>query len=185
MSRQTLENVINVLYKDSDLSSQVSLHGILILLLAKIKVQNNTKKCAMVNAFLLAWFIHLITKILADLTFKLFGPDAMLELFEPPKVEEKGPNEEQNGQKKPKKSHLRRRRRRASGSNENSEDDSENDSEFNDSEESNEEESDSDNSFVNDSDSDDSDIVIEEESNIITDLQMMRQLQVDFRKICI
>ena len=180
-----MENVINALYKDSSsaLSSQVSLHGILILLLTK--VESNGKKCGMINAFLLAWFTHLITKILSDLTFKLFGPDALLELFEP-KTEEKIEvvNElDQNGSKKAKKGHLRRRRRK-----EDSENDSENDSEYDEDDSDSLEigaESDSDfddddseliDSDYNNSDDDDS-IVIEEESNIISNLHMMRSLQ--------
>ena len=36
----------------------------------------------MIDAFLLAWFTHLTTKILADLQYHLFGPDAMMKLFE-------------------------------------------------------------------------------------------------------
>ena len=139
----------------------------------------------MINAFLLAWFTHLITKILSDLTFKLFGPDALLELFEP-KTEEKIEvvNElDQNGSKKAKKGHLRRRRRK-----EDSENDSENDSEYDEDDSDSLEigaESDSDfddddseliDSDYNNSNDDDS-IVIEEESNIISNLHMMRSLQ--------
>ena len=41
----------------------------------------------MINAFLLAWLSHLTTKILADLKFHLFGPDAVMEIFNPPKPE--------------------------------------------------------------------------------------------------
>lgn len=178
-----MENVINALYKDSSsaLSSQVSLHGILILLLTKIKVEPNGKKCGMINAFLLAWFTHLITKILSDLTFKLFGPDAVLELFEEPEKEtEKNevPPEDQNGTKKAKKGHLRRRRR-----NDDSENDSENDSEYDEDESdldsnSDFDDDDSDSELIDsDENSDDDSIVIEEESNIISDLHMMRSLQ--------
>ena len=36
----------------------------------------------MIDAFLLAWFTHITTKILADLQYHLFGPDAMMKIFE-------------------------------------------------------------------------------------------------------
>ena len=36
----------------------------------------------MINAFLLAWLTHLTTKILADLHSNLYGPDAVMEIFE-------------------------------------------------------------------------------------------------------
>ena len=39
-------------------------------------------KVAMINAFLLAWLTHLTTKILADLHSNLYGPDAVMEIFE-------------------------------------------------------------------------------------------------------
>ena len=185
LSRQTLENVINALYNknSSEQSSQVSTHGILILLLSKVQVENNVKKCGMINAFLLAWFTHLITKILSDITFKLFGPEAVLELFESKteSVKENDNAEKDEGQvKKGKKGHLRRRRRKSG----NSENDSENDSEHgSDSNSDDDIDSDSDESEFDEnedsdwSDSDDSDIVIEEESNIVSDLHMMRTLQ--------
>ena len=42
----------------------------------------------MINAFLLAWLTHLTTKILADVHFKLFGSESVMELFEDKEVKE-------------------------------------------------------------------------------------------------
>lgn len=82
----------------------------------------------MIDAFLLAWFTHITTKILADLQYHLFGPDAMMEIFEN-KAENNNSNsndnkdgstqiEEMNGKATPeklekskKKDHRRRRTR--------------------------------------------------------------------------
>ena len=82
----------------------------------------------MIDAFLLAWFTHITTKILADLQYHLFGPDAMMEIFEN-KAENNNSNsndnkdgsiqiEEVNGKATPeklekskKKDHRRRRTR--------------------------------------------------------------------------
>ena len=95
--------MINSLYQENQsLSSQASTHLILSLLLVKEKCSSNNKiasleaaapaarapqpkkevKVAMINAFLLAWLTHLTTKILADLHSNLFGPDAVMEIFE-------------------------------------------------------------------------------------------------------
>lgn len=46
------------------------------------KFFNFQVKVAMINAFLLAWLTHLTTKILADLHSNLYGPDAVMEIFE-------------------------------------------------------------------------------------------------------
>ena len=101
LCRQALEQVINSLYHDSHLSSQASTHAILSLLLVREKSNGNGKKeaakVAMINAFLLAWFTHLTTKILADLHFHLFGPEAVMELFEEKKTEKNGVEEITNG----------------------------------------------------------------------------------------
>ena len=82
----------------------------------------------MIDAFLLAWFTHITTKILADLQYHLFGPDAMMKIFEN-KAENNSNNnsndkdgntpiEEVNGKTTPeklekskKKDHRRRRTR--------------------------------------------------------------------------
>ena len=79
----------------------------------------------MIDAFLLAWFTHITTKILADLQYHLFGPDAMMKIFEN-KAENNNSNskdgsiqiEEVNGKATPeklekskKKDHRRRRTR--------------------------------------------------------------------------
>ena len=82
----------------------------------------------MIDAFLLAWFTHITTKILADLQYHLFGPDAMMKIFEN-KAENNNSNsndnkdrstqiEEMNGKATPeklekskKKDHRRRRTR--------------------------------------------------------------------------
>ena len=82
----------------------------------------------MIDAFLLAWFTHITTKILADLQYHLFGPDAMMKIFEN-KAENNNSNsndnkdgsiqmEEVNGkvtpeklEKSKKKDHRRRRTR--------------------------------------------------------------------------
>jgi len=103
LCRRGLEQVINSLYQENQsLSSQASTHLILSLLLVKEKSSSNNKiasleaaapaarapqskkevKVAMINAFLLAWLTHLTTKILADLHSNLFGPDAVMEIFE-------------------------------------------------------------------------------------------------------
>ena len=78
----------------------------------------------MIDAFLLAWFTHLTTKILADLQYHLFGPDAMIEMFENKPVDDNKNENEMNGkddnnseisENKPAsnkiKDHRRRRRR--------------------------------------------------------------------------
>jgi hypothetical protein len=142
-----LDSVQNCLYSQNlensstiSISSQASTHGILNLLLVKEQLQNqNSKssKIAMINAFLLAWFTHLTTKILMDLQLNLFGPDAMMQIFrENDGVQEKSEiepeadelvkiendHEENNGSgsgsKKVKKGDLRRRRRRIQNGNE-------------------------------------------------------------------
>ena len=95
----------------------------------------------MINAFLLAWLTHLTTKILADLHSNLFGPDAVMEIFEAtpspdelivdkkdelqkdPEADKISTNGHTENNKKAKRGNLRRRRRL------DSENDSENDSE--------------------------------------------------------
>ena len=51
----------------------------------------------MIDAFLLAWFTHITTKILADLQYHLFGPDAMIEIFENKPVDDNKNENEMNG----------------------------------------------------------------------------------------
>jgi hypothetical protein len=80
----------------------------------------------MVQAFLLAFFSHLITKLLGDLHLALFGPELLMSLFELPKYEgeqeiaaevlESAKEEIDNGTKAKKKrlDRLRRRRKRSS-----------------------------------------------------------------------
>ena len=42
----------------------------------------------MVRAYLLALFTHLVSKLLADLQFTFFGPEAMMEIFQPKEEKE-------------------------------------------------------------------------------------------------
>ncbi len=42
----------------------------------------------MVRAYLLALFTHFVSKLLADLQFTFFGPEAMMEIFQPKKEED-------------------------------------------------------------------------------------------------
>ena len=180
--------MINSLYQENQsLSSQASTHLILSLLLVKEKCSSNNKiasleaatpaarapqpkkevKVAMINAFLLAWLTHLTTKILADLHSNLFGPDAVMEIFEAtpspdelivdkkdelqkdPEADKISTNGHTENNKKAKRVGNLRRRRRL---------DSENDSE-------NDSEDDADNSeFVN-GDFEDSDSDLEKDPN--------------------
>merc|ERR1712083_739534 len=82
LCRKGLEDVISSLYQENSLSSQASTHLTLSILLVKEKCCKNKVKAAMINAFLLAWLTHLTTKILADMYSNLFGPDAVMDIFE-------------------------------------------------------------------------------------------------------
>ena len=170
LCRQTLENVI------SSQNFQASTHSILSLLILREKCSEKRAKVAMINAFLLAWFTHLTTKILADLTLELFGLDSMLEIFEAKKIEEKlEPKIEENGTKN-NKNHRRRRRRIID-----SEDDDEDNQIIDRDSDSDLDESSDESDFIDDSDdeeiSDDSDVVIEDEENIISNRKMMKSFQ--------
>ena len=48
----------------------------------------------MVQAYLFALFAHFVSKLLADLQFTFFGPEAMAEIFQPKEIEEKKVEEE-------------------------------------------------------------------------------------------
>ena len=51
----------------------------------------------MVQAYLFALFTHFVSKLLADLQFTFFGPEAMVEIFKQKEVEEKTENNIENG----------------------------------------------------------------------------------------
>lgn len=177
---------MNLLYSQhpekSSIISQVSTYGILSLFLAKERVADGkSAKKSMIDAFLLAWFTHLTTKILADLYFNLFGPDAMSEIFQPKEVTKK--NDEiievvENGKNvKPKKGDLRRRRKKLIHDS-----DSENEENDNSNEEDDDDDEDDDDSgsfqFNSDSENDeDLDIVIEETEDIISVRDVMKLFQ--------
>ena len=129
--KTTLDQVVHCIYTASNMNGQNSLYGILTLLLVKDVLSSSASdskkstKSSMIDAFLLAWFTHLTTKILADLQYHLFGPDAMMEIFEAKTNKLENGNEMKNGNtedaseannhkedKPKKKDHLRRRTRR-------------------------------------------------------------------------
>ena len=51
----------------------------------------------MVQAYLFALFTHFVSKLLADLQFSFFGPEAMVEIFEQKELKEKTENNIENG----------------------------------------------------------------------------------------
>ena len=170
--KTTLDQVVHCIYTASNMNGQNSLYGILTLLLVKDVLSSSASdskkstKSSMIDAFLLAWFTHLTTKILADLQYHLFGPDAMMEIFEAKINKLENGNEMKNGNtedaseannhkedKPKKKDHLRRRTRRLF---------------ISDSEGSDLSENDSDDDFDNDDDSDTEDDDDDEESELVS-----------------
>lgn len=99
LCRQALEQVIQDLYNSEGTKSKNSLYAILSLILIKSRIEGGkSSKLAMINAFLLAWFSHLTTKILADLHLDLFGPDSLMAIFGEEKNEaEEGAEKKENG----------------------------------------------------------------------------------------
>lgn len=203
LCRQALEQVIQDLYSSEKKSSN-ALYSVCSLILIKSRIKEihgskNGAKSAMINAFLLAWFSHLTSKILADLHLDLFGPDSLMDIFATEEPSAK--NEDQNGHsiengvennnKKRNNNKMRRRKRRKriqDSADEEEEDEDGNqvtDSEGHDSSSSdedndingNESESESDMSEFLDDDDSDSDFVIEESKAAPTSRQMMKLFQ--------
>ncbi|TRY67907.1 hypothetical protein TCAL_05253 [Tigriopus californicus] len=80
------------------LSEEVVDEMILSLLVPLTNPKLSASKKAMLNAYLLALFTHVVSKMLGDVTLKFFGPEALLKVFEPDEPQPKDtPDDPTNG----------------------------------------------------------------------------------------